>query len=153
MPAQQKLYGISELAKEFGVTTRTIRHYEDKGLLRPSRRGQTRIYTAADRTKLKLILRGKRLGLSLQESQDTIGMYDPEHGNVEQLQRFLAIIHRQRERLRRQLDDINTMMKDLDDAEVGCLRSLPAEARPLLVDGPNRATGRKKSVGNREESR
>lgn len=118
-------HSISALAKEFDVTPRTIRHYEDLGLLAPVRRGQTRVYSAADRTKLKLILRGKRLGLSLQESRQIIDLYNPEQGNVEQLQRLLATIHRQRARLQRQLEDITTMLKDLAEAEDGCLRSLP----------------------------
>ncbi|MGK2915120.1 MAG: MerR family transcriptional regulator [Porticoccaceae bacterium] len=130
MPAQQNTYGISELAQEFGVTPRTIRHYEDIGLLSPGRKGQTRLYSAADRTKLKLILRGKRLGLSLQESQEIIDMYDPKQGSVSQLQRFLATINRQRSRLERQLEDIQTMMKDLDEAEQGCLRALQPKTRP-----------------------
>src|SRR5690554_7011730 len=70
-------WGIGELAREFDVTTRTIRFYEDEGLLQPRRRGQTRIYSSADRTTLKLILRGKRLGFSLAESRQLIQMYNP----------------------------------------------------------------------------
>jgi DNA-binding transcriptional MerR regulator len=75
-------YSITELATDFDITTRTIRFYEEKGLLNPQRKGQTRIYSAADRIKLKLILRGKRLGLSLEESKDIIEMYQPEHDNA-----------------------------------------------------------------------
>ena len=74
-------YSIRELTREFGVTARTIRHYEEIGLLAPERRGQTRVYSPADRTRLKLILRGRRIGLSLQESREIIGMYDPARGN------------------------------------------------------------------------
>ncbi len=70
-------HSISELAAELGITTRTIRFYEEKGLLAPSRNGQQRIYSAADRVRLKLILRGKRLGFTLEESRDLIDMYDP----------------------------------------------------------------------------
>ncbi|MFM7274016.1 MAG: MerR family transcriptional regulator, partial [Gammaproteobacteria bacterium] len=83
-------FGIRELVREFGVTARSIRHYEEIGLLSPSRRGQTRVYSAADRTRLKLILRGKRLGLSLEESRAIIGMYDPATGSRAQLERLLG---------------------------------------------------------------
>ena len=80
-----KTYTISELAKEFGVTTRTIRFYEEKGLVQPLRDGQKRLYTPADRVRIKLILRGKRIGMSLQESVDLIDMYDPSRNNTQQL--------------------------------------------------------------------
>ena len=70
-------YSISDLCKEFDITTRTIRHYEDLDLLSPSRRGQSRVYTPSDRTRLRLILRGKRLGLSLEDSRQIIDMYEP----------------------------------------------------------------------------
>ena len=75
-------YSITQLSKEFDVTTRTMRHYEDVGLLSPARRGQTRVYNAADRTRLKLILRGKRLGLSLDDSREIIDMYEPGKTNL-----------------------------------------------------------------------
>ena len=77
-------YSISDLCKEFEVTPRTARYYEDIGLLSPSRRGQTRVYSAADRTRLRLILRGKRLGLSLEDSRQIIDMYEPGKSNTEQ---------------------------------------------------------------------
>ena len=82
-------YSISQLSKEFDITTRSIRHYEDIGLLSPARRGQTRIYNPADRTRLKLILRGKRLGISLEDSREIIDMYEPGKNNVEQLQKLI----------------------------------------------------------------
>ena len=117
-------YSISELAKEFDITTRTIRHYEEIGLLAPQRRGQTRIYRPADRTKLKLILRGKRLGFSLEQSRNIIEMYDPESGNTEQLKSLLTSIQQQRQHIEEQINDINLLMKDLDDAERLCQKSL-----------------------------
>lgn len=120
----QLIYSISDLAKEFDVTTRTIRHYEEIGLLTPERRGQTRVYYPSDRTKLKLILRGKRLGFTLEQSREIIEMYDPEHGNVVQLKSLLVGIEQQRKRLRRQIEDIELLMKDLDDAEELCLSAL-----------------------------
>ena len=85
-------YSISQLAKEFDVTTRTIRHYEDLGLLAPARRGQTRVYSPADRTRLRLILRGKRLGLSLDDSREIIDMYEPGKSNVDQLKKLIDTI-------------------------------------------------------------
>ncbi|MFV8783405.1 MerR family transcriptional regulator [Microbulbifer sp. SA54] len=109
-------YSISELAQEFGITTRTIRFYEDKGLLSPERRGQTRIYTPEDRVRLKLILRGKRLGFSLDESREIIDMYDPAGGNVEQLNRLLERIDSKRQQLLQQQRDIEKMLAQLDDA-------------------------------------
>ncbi|MCQ3829085.1 MerR family DNA-binding transcriptional regulator [Microbulbifer elongatus] len=109
-------YSISELAQEFGITTRTIRFYEDKGLISPERRGQTRVYTPEDRVRLKLILRGKRLGFSLDESREIIDMYDPAHGNVEQLNRLLDRIDAKRQQLREQQRDIEKMLAQLDEA-------------------------------------
>jgi DNA-binding transcriptional MerR regulator len=117
-------FTIRELTREFGVTARTIRHYEEIGLLSPERRGQSRIYTPADRTRLKLILRGRRLGLSLDESRAIIDLYDPAHGNRAQLERLVERLREQRAALlerRRELDD---MLQELDRAEAGCLDAL-----------------------------
>jgi len=114
---KEATYNISELSKEFDITTRAIRFYEDKGLLAPTRRGQTRIYTLGDRTKLKLILRGKRLGLTLDESRDIIEMYSPGQSNVDQLDRLLAKIRERKSYLQQQLHDIEVMMLDLNESE------------------------------------
>ena len=122
-------YSISDLAAEFDITTRTIRFYEEKGLLIPRRSGSTRIYTAADRTKLKLILRGKRLGFSLEESRSIIEMYDPDHGNTEQLNTLIAKIREKKIHLQQQLRDIEVMMLDLSDAEDKCLEALAADSK------------------------
>ncbi len=117
-------YSISSLAAEFDITTRAIRFYEEKGLLSPRREGQTRHYSAADRVKLKLILRGKRLGLSLEESREIIELYDPERGNVEQLERLVSKIREKCEQLERQMQDIETMLADLKGSEEKCLEAL-----------------------------
>lgn len=122
--AEPASYSISELAREFDITTRTIRFYEDKGLLSPERRGQTRVYSPEDRVRLKLILRGKRLGFSLDESREIIDMYDPAHGNVEQLYRLLEHIEQKRVQLRQQLRDIQSLMEELDEAEARTRASL-----------------------------
>lgn len=117
-------YSISDLSSEFDITTRTIRFYEEKGLLTPARQGNARVYSAADRTKLKLILRGRRLGFTLEESRSIIDMYDPDHGNVEQLQTLISKIREKRTQLQEQLHDIEGMMIDLRDAEEKCLQAL-----------------------------
>jgi DNA-binding transcriptional MerR regulator len=121
-------HSISEVAAELGITTRTIRFYEEKGLLAPSRKGQQRIYSAADRVRLKLILRGKRLGFTLEESRDLIDMYDPAHGNVEQLQRLIQKIEHKEALLQRQLRDIAGMQQDLDAVRQRCYQTLQSQA-------------------------
>ena len=115
-----KKYSISDLAKEFSITTRTIRFYEAEGLLCPQRNGQTRIYADHDRVSLKLILRGKRLGFSLAESKELIELYDPQSGNARQLQTLLKKIQEQREALNQQLKDIKAMQLELNQAEQRC---------------------------------
>ena len=119
-------YSISELASEFDVTTRTIRFYEEKGLLNPNREGTRRVYSAADRTKLRLILRGKRLGLSLDESAEIILMYGTPGNNRRQLESLLAKIREKRADLSRQQRDLKAMLKELADAEDKCLEALDA---------------------------
>ena len=118
------MYSISELASEFDVTTRTIRYYEEKGLLSPAREGQNRLYSAANRVKLKLILRGKRLGFSLDESREIIEMYDPDKDNIEQLEKLIERIREKRTILKRQLEDLEIMLLDLDSSEQECLAAL-----------------------------
>lgn len=117
-------YTISDLAAEYDVTTRTIRFYEEKGLLNPRREGQTRIFSSADRTRLKLILRGKRLGLSLDESSEIIVMYDPTSGNSKQVQKLISKIRDKRAFLEQQKNDLELMLLDLRDAEERCLEAL-----------------------------
>lgn len=116
MPMSQT-YSISDLAREFDVTTRTIRFYEDEGLLTPERRGQTRIYSARDRVLLKLILRGKRLGFSLAECGELFNLYDPAHGNQAQYQLMLDKLSERRRALEQQMHDIRLMQIELDTAE------------------------------------
>jgi DNA-binding transcriptional MerR regulator len=117
-------YGIRDLAREFGITTRTIRFYEEKGLLQPRREGMRRIYGAADRTKLRLILRGKRLGLSLDESAEIILMYGSPGNNRKQLQALIEKIREKQEDLKRQRQDLRAMLKELRTAENRCLSAL-----------------------------
>ncbi len=119
-----RTYSISDLAREFDITTRTIRFYEEAGMLEPERNGQTRIYSDEDRVKLKLILRGKRLGFSLAESRELIEMYDPASDNAKQLHALRNKIQQSREALEQQLADIQVMQNELDAAEERCLEAL-----------------------------
>jgi len=115
-----RTYSISELADEFAITTRTIRFYEEKGYLSPRREGTRRIYTPADRTSLRLILRGKRLGLSLDETADMIKMYGSPRGNQIQLEKFIARIGEKRAELERKRRDLEVLMNDLQSVEDKC---------------------------------
>ncbi len=119
-----KLFSISDLAREFGVSTRTMRFYEEKGLVRPLREGQKRLYSSADRVRIKLILRGKRIGMTLQECVEFIDMYDPEHNNAEQLQSLVDDVKGRRERLLQQKKDIDDMLAGLDEVQDLCEASL-----------------------------
>jgi len=121
MPAT---YSISNLASEFDVTTRTIRFYEEKGLLDPRREGTRRIYSPADRTKLRLILRGKRLGFSLDESAEIILMYGTPGNNRKQLERLIAKIQEKHADLKRQQNDLRAMLRELTVAENKCRAAL-----------------------------
>lgn len=117
-------FTISDLAEEFDVTTRTIRFYEEKGLLKPRRAGQRRIYSTSDRTRLRLILRGKRLGFSLDESAEIVLMYGSTGNNAKQLEKLIARIREKRTDLLRQQRDLEVMLNDLEDAEKKCIKAL-----------------------------
>ena len=118
-------YKISDLAKEFDIPTRSIRFYEDEGLIQPERKGSMRIYNRRDRTRLKLILRGKRLGFSLTEIRELFELYDTHQGDT-QLTEMLKIIDEKEAVLMRQLDDINNMLSDLNLARERCEQALEA---------------------------
>ncbi len=124
-----KTYTISDLAQEFGITTRTIRFYEEKGLIHPLREGQKRLYNAADRVRIKLILRGKRIGMTLQESVDVIDMYDPSRNNTQQLHSLIDTIARRRAKLIQQKKDIDDMLAGLDEVQELCEKSLGKRRR------------------------
>ncbi|MCB1687215.1 MAG: MerR family DNA-binding transcriptional regulator [Halioglobus sp.] len=119
-----KTYTISDLAREFGVTTRTIRFYEEKGLIKPLRDGQKRLYSPADRVRIKLILRGKRIGMTLQESVDLIDMYDPSRNNTQQLNSLIDTIALRRAALMQQKQDIDDMLAGLDEVQDLCEKAL-----------------------------
>jgi DNA-binding transcriptional MerR regulator len=117
-------YGIAELAREFGVTTRTIRYYEDKGLLSPRRKGQRRVYAPRDRVRLRLIMRGKRLGFSLDEIRELIDLYDVDPSEATQLRHFLDKISEHKAVLVRQQADIAETLSEMRRIEVQCSRLL-----------------------------
>ena len=114
------LHTISELAEEFEITTRTIRFYEDEGLLRPKRKGRQRIYSKRDYVRLKLILRSKRLGLSLREISDIIELYDSDQGELGQLDSFLQSIRERRTILKQKREDIDATLSELQRIERRC---------------------------------
>ncbi|WP_417760110.1 MerR family transcriptional regulator [Shewanella sp.] len=123
-PSPQTSYSISELSKEFDITTRSIRFYEDQGLLKPKRRGQTRIYSMKDRVRLKLILRGKRLGFSLAETRRLFELYDADKSSTSQLNTMLTLIEEKKHALQQQMDDIKIVLMELSSAENQCRQSL-----------------------------
>ncbi|THF65099.1 MerR family transcriptional regulator [Pseudothauera rhizosphaerae] len=118
--ASERTYTITELAREFDVTPRAIRFYEDQGLLTPSRSGRARVYTRADRTRLRLTLRGKRLGLSLAEIRELIDMYDGVRNSAPQLQRFQRVLSERRAALQQQREDIEAVLAEIDMLERQC---------------------------------
>ena len=119
-------FSISDLAREFGVTTRAIRFYEDEGLLSPGRSGRQRVYTSRDHVRLKLIVRGKRLGFSLSEVREIIEMYDLDPGESGQLRYFLEQIKKRRAALQQQRHDIELTLDELDSIESECKHRLSA---------------------------
>ncbi|MBV7317282.1 MerR family DNA-binding transcriptional regulator [Shewanella sp. NIFS-20-20] len=125
MPQSSQItYSISDLSKEFDITTRSIRFYEDQGLLKPKRRGQTRIYSLKDKVRLKLILRGKRLGFSLSETRTLFELYDADKSSVSQLNTMLTLIDEKKSSLQQQMDDIKVVLMELSSAEQQCRSAL-----------------------------
>jgi DNA-binding transcriptional MerR regulator len=110
-------FTISQLAKEFDLTTRAIRFYEDMGLLTPERAGLQRVYSARDRARLTLTLRAKRLGLSLTEAKDILDMYDSPRDTVPQLQKFLGVLGTHRAQLEAQLAELQANLAEVREHE------------------------------------
>lgn len=117
-------YSIGELAKEFDITTRSIRFYEDQELIHPTRKGQTRIYNQRDKVRLKLILRGKRLGFSLAETGRLFELYDADKTSATQLNTIMELIAQKKADLSQQLDDINAVLIELTGLENNCKEAL-----------------------------
>ena len=129
-----RTYSIRQLCREFGATARALRFYEDKGLLTPARRGQTRVYDARDRARLKLILRGRRIGFSLQEIQEMLDLYDRKDHNAHQMAVALRRHRAQIAALKQQLDDIEGAIQTAEEACQWMEQKL-GEHRPDLLPG------------------
>ena len=123
-------FSIGELAREFDLTTRAIRFYEDCGLLDPKRSGRHRVYAARDRTRLKLTLRGKRLGLTLAEVKELVDMYESPRDTQAQLNKFLAVLAVHRTQLEQQMADLHATLDEV--------RAHETEAHRLLGNGARR---------------
>lgn len=120
------MYSIAALAQEFDITPRAIRFYEGLGLLTPARRGQQRIYSAGDRTRLKLVLRGKRLGLALQDIKRLVEMYESGADERPQLEAFLQTLGEHRRQLELRLEDIRVTLAEIEHHEARCRALLAA---------------------------
>ncbi|MFN4324249.1 MAG: MerR family transcriptional regulator [Azonexus sp.] len=121
-------FAISDLAREFDITPRTIRFWEDQGILAPQREGNKRIFTRRDRARLKMALRGKRLGLSLAEIKDLIGMYNSTEDETPQLLECLRVMEKRRAALQQQREDIEAMLAEIDQFEAQCRQELARRA-------------------------
>ncbi|MGA4422161.1 MerR family transcriptional regulator [Ralstonia nicotianae] len=133
-------FTITDLAREFDITPRAIRFYEDQGLLSPDRQGpggRRRVYSARERTRLKLTLRGKRLGLSLGEIKEILDLYESPRDTVPQLERLLTFLAQHRAVLTQQLEDLNAQLAEIDQHETQC-RHLLDEARGGAAKAPRR---------------
>jgi DNA-binding transcriptional MerR regulator len=131
MTKPNETYSIGELAREFDVTHRTIRFYEDEGLLSPGRVGSRRVYSKRDQVRLKLILRGKRLGFSLAEVRGMLELYDSAPDERPQLEKFVAALADRREHLERQREEIDEVLSEI--------RAFERQSRKILTAGRKRA--------------
>ena len=138
---KQTTYTIGDLAREFDITTRSIRFYEDQGLLTPIRQGQTRLYSNKDRVRLKLILRGKRLGFSLAETKRLFDLYDLENSSARQLYTVFELIAEKRLSLQQQLEDFKVLLVELNNLEARCRDELAEiEAGQSAQPAPSNST-------------
>jgi DNA-binding transcriptional MerR regulator len=132
-------FSISDLAREFALTTRAIRFYEDCGLVTPTRNGRARVYGERERVRIKLILRGKRLGLALSEIRELLDLYEVARNERAQISKFLALLADRRARLLQQKEDIDAVLAEIDGIERDCRRRLKDEEaadRNAPVKGP-----------------
>ncbi len=119
-----RYYSITELTREFGVSTRTLRFYEDEGLLHPERRGRTRLFRSADRRLLQEILRGRRIGFTISEIREIVNVYKEPPGELGQLKLMMKRIDEKRDELRQKRKDIDETLAELNHAEEACLTRL-----------------------------
>ncbi len=145
-------YSITELSREFDITPRAIRFYEDEGLLAPAREGpmgRVRVYSQRDRTRLKLTLRGKRLGLSLSEIRELVDMYDSPKDTAAQLTHFLSVLARHRQTLEQQREDIEVALAEVMSHEAQCKKLLDGAA---TARAKNKETQMKTPRGNKKRA-
>lgn len=128
-------YSISDLAQEFGVTTRTIRHYEELGLLTPQRQGMTRVFSARDRVRLKLALRGKRLGFSLADIRELFELSSLASKDPKQIEIFLAKLEKRRALLEQQREDIDAMLAEISFFAQQCSRLIAGTGKSASAAG------------------
>jgi DNA-binding transcriptional MerR regulator len=128
-PAAERTYSISDLAHEFALTTRAIRFYEDQRMIAPERRGTARVYRERERVRLKLILRGKRLGFSLTEIRELLDLYEVARNERLQLAKFIDMLGERRARLLQQKEDIDAVLAEIEGVERDCRRRLKEETR------------------------
>ena len=131
----EQTFSIGELAKSMDITPRSIRFYEEQGLLSPTRIGQNRIYTKKDQVRLKLILRGKRLGFSLAETKTLFDLYDSHQNSKVQLEAMLKMTDEKRAHMQQQLEDIEMLKAELEDVESRCQDELDALTLNTLKQG------------------
>lgn len=124
MDKASETFSIGEISRDFDISARSIRFYEEQGLLLPERQGQSRIYRNKDKVRLKLILRGKRLGFSLAEIKTVFELYDTNPNSAAQLKTMLQLTEQKRAVLTQQLNDIQMLMNELDDVEARCREEL-----------------------------
>ena len=134
-PPGEPLRGIQEVAAELGVTMRTLRFYEDQGLIEPHRVGSTRIYTRREIGRMQLILRGKRLGFSIREIKDFLDLYDADPQHQEQMRKLVLAVRDRIKLLRRQKLALEQTLEELLVIEREALERLPEGARPAPVEG------------------
>ena len=128
LPPGERFLTVTQLARDLHVTARTIRFYEDKVLISPQRAGTTRVYTARDRARMILVLRGKRLGFSLREIKEYLDLYDVDHSQLEQIRLLVVAVHKRLELLREQRRALETSITELEDIEMqaqDALKTLP----------------------------
>ncbi|MBU3697061.1 MerR family DNA-binding transcriptional regulator [Dechloromonas sp.] len=128
MTEQGQTFTISDLSREFGITPRTIRFWEDQGIVAPERAGSKRVFTRRDRARLKMALRGKRLGLSLADIKDLIGMYSSTEDETPQLLECLRVMEKRRLALQQQREDIESMLAEISQFEAQCQQELARRA-------------------------
>lgn len=121
---REDFYTITDLTREFAISTRTLRFYEDEGLIQPVRRGRTRLYRPSDRHLVRQILRGRRLGLSINEIREIIDIYKTPPGEVGQLHLMIDKIEESRRSLRQKRRDLEETLQELDQAEEACVERL-----------------------------